>query len=430
MARKIIGQIRLLRDDPARFGANLEQFTQPDRFREKLLDVLTAAPLHVRIERGLAAQPALNVLQPILTPESMTGGPNTIINLAFWVATQGVPVRLVTTRGGAETDPTWFWQHLAKVTGEQARPASLSVVSAADASAPLPIGPRDMFLATHWTTAQQVKQTLDRMEVKRFFYLIQDFEPGFYAWSSNHALALETYGLDHIGIFNERTLFDYLLAQGAGRYADPDFAHTDLVFEPAIDRAVFHPPTAPRANGRRRLLFYARPTNARNMLGLGLSALRAAVAAPEFQASDWEFLAIGSRGSLPEMPIGEGHILRPAPWADYAGYGKQLRESDILLCPMLSPHTSYPVLEMAASGGISVTNSFATKTRAKLEKISANIIAGPPTEEGFTQGLREAAARVSRGVDVNAKLDLPADWRDALSGIAQRMAEHFHRVTS
>jgi len=66
LARKTIGQIRLLRDDPARFGANLEQFTQPARFREKLIDVLTASPLHVRIDGGLAAQPALNVLQLIV----------------------------------------------------------------------------------------------------------------------------------------------------------------------------------------------------------------------------------------------------------------------------------------------------------------------------------------------------------------------------
>ena len=423
---KVRNHLRLLRDDPEKFGANLSQFTNPVRFQERLADVMLAAPLHARVDPALADTPAINVLQPILSPASMTGGPNTIVNIAFWVAKLGVPVRIVTTREAPGTDPAWFWHHLASVTGDPARPPALSVASAADPARPLPIGPRDMFLATHWTTAQQVKTQLPRMDVKRFFYLIQDFEPGFYAWSSNHALALETYGLDHIGVFNERLLYDYLVAQGAGRYADPAFAAQGLVFEPAIDRAAFHPPEAPRAGGGRRLLFYARPTNARNMFGLGLHALRAALADPVFQREEWEFLAIGGRGSLPPIALRPGLMLKPAPWADYAGYGRLLRESDILLSPMLSPHTSYPVLEMAASGGIAVTNTFATKTREKLEAISANIVAVPATAEGFVQGLIEAAVRVNAGVDPTVPLHLPADWRASLSGVAERMAEMFH----
>ena len=64
---------------------------------------------------------------------------------------------------------------------------------------------------------------------------------------------------------------------------------------------------------------------------------------------------------------------------------------------MLSPHTSYPVLEMAASGGLSVTNTFATKTREALEKLSDNIVATEPTVEAMAEGLIVAAKRVSAG---------------------------------
>lgn len=84
---------------------------------------------------------------------------------------------------------------------------------------------------------------------------------------------------------------------------------------------------------------------------------------------------MGSRGSLPPITLAPGKVLTPAPWADYAGYGRQLRDADVLLCPMLSPHTSYPVLEMAASGGLAVTNTHATKTAAALRALSANIVA-------------------------------------------------------
>jgi hypothetical protein len=285
-----------------------------------------------------------------------------------------------------------------------------------------------MFLATHWTTAQQVKQFLPQMDVKRCFYLIQDFEPGFYPWSSNHALALETYGLDHVGVFNERLLYDYFVAQKVGIYADPELAGQALVFEPAVDRTHFHPPTQARVPGKRRLLYYARPGNPRNMLGLGLQALRAAVGETVFRQDSWEFLAIGGTNSLPPMPLGHGAVLRPAPWADYRAYGHLLRASDILLCPMLSPHTSYPVLEMAASGGVVVTNSFGAKTAARLRALSANIIAAPPTEEGLAQALVEAAVRLRHGVDMHAPLHLPANWNEALAETAQRMATVFRQT--
>jgi hypothetical protein len=426
--RKFGKHLRLLKDDPEKFGFNLLQFSNPQRFQDKLLDVQRAAPLHVRIDARLQDSPALNVLQPVISSAVMTGGPNTVVNLALWIARLGVPVRLVTTQTSTQADLQWFWQHLCKLTGAESPPPSLQVACAASASQPLAIGPRDLFMATHWTTAQLLKPLLAQLEVKRFIYLIQDFEPGFYAWSSNYALAMETYGMEHIGVFNERLLFDYFVAQGAGRYADPAFAAQALVFEPAVDRVNFYAPAQLRASGKRRLLFYARASNPRNLLGLGLDALRRAVADPVFAAGEWEFLAIGGSNSLPPLKLGTGMVLQPAPWADYSAYARVLRESDVLLCPMLSPHTSYPVLEMAASGGVVVTNSFGTKTAARLRALSANIIAAPPTEEGVSQALVEAAVRLRHGVDMQAPLNLPANWNEALTETAQRMATVFRQT--
>ena len=430
MLLKLRNHLRLLRDDPVRFAVNLQQFTNPSGFRDRLIDVLKAPPLHVRVDRALP--PAVNVLRPSLSPDAMTGGPNTVLNLAYWLATRQVPVRVIAAPPGPGLGShlDWFWRHLASITGDTARPAELSIAVAHEAAAPLPIGARDMFLATHWTTAQQVKTLLPQMAVGRFFYLIQDFEPGFYPWSSNHALALETYALDHIGIFNERLLFDYFVEQGPGRYADTAFARRSLVFEPAIDRALFHPTAGNERTGPLRLLFYARPTNERNLLGLGLAALQGAAADSAFRGTSWEFLAIGSRGGLPAMPLGAGATLQPAPWADYAGYASLLREADILLCPMLSPHTGYAVLEMAASGGVVVTNSFATKTAARLAEISPNIIAVPPTEAGFVAGLIAAAARPGQGGGRPAPLSMPGDWRAALSPVTDSLAAMFRQMTA
>ncbi len=421
---RLSGQWALMRRDPERFGHNLLQFTDPALFEQRLLDVMNAVPMQVRVLPG--GPPRLNILNPALTREGMTGGPNTIINLALRIARLGVPVRLVTTVETSRLEPAWFRRHAAQLLGD-ANPPDVPIVSAADPAHPLELSPRDVFVATHWTTAQQLKPVLPRLAVRQFFYLLQEFEAGFHAWSSNHALALETYGLDFWPVFNEALLADYMLTQPFGRLSAPETRARATIFEPAIEERLFHPPAEVRTP-RRRLLFYARPSNARNLFGLGMLALRQASAAPEF--AGWEFLSIGGRGGVPPLALGGGHRLNPAPWLDYEGYAQSLREADVLLCPMLSPHTSYPVLEMAASGGLAVTNSFANKTEAALEALSDNILARAPTVEAMAEGLVAAARRVNEGHPRQASIHLPRDWALSLDPAARRMAQIFAELTA
>jgi hypothetical protein len=416
---KIVRHLRLLRDDPERLARNLLQFTNPRRFRERLVDIEAPPPLALRFDAALDARRTLNVLLPVLDSDNATGGPNTVLHLALRIARHGVPVRVVTTRPQAATDPAWFRRHLAQLVGTV--PEAFEAVSAADPAAPLAIGRNDVFMATHWTTAQQAKPWLAQLGQPKFVYLIQDFEPGFHPWSSNYALTLETYDLDFLPVFNEQMLADYFAEARVGRFADAHFARTSLVFEPAVDRGVFFP--APDPPSPRRLLFYARPTNERNLFGLGLQALRAAVAHPAFAGC--AFQAVGGRGSLPDFDLGDGRMLRNGPWLDYAGYAASLRGADILLCLMLSPHTSYPVLEMAASGGLAVTNSFATKSAARLRDISPNIIAARPAADSIAAALIEAAERVGRGYDRFAPLALPGAWDASLATVAAGVAGWF-----
>ncbi|OYV99894.1 MAG: hypothetical protein B7Z58_17365 [Acidiphilium sp. 37-64-53] len=300
----------------------------------------------------------------------------------------------------------------------------MPIVSAADPDQPLAISAQDRFMATHWTTAQQLKRLLPLLADPKFFYMLQEFEPSFYAWSSNYALAMETLSLDFWPIFNERLLCDYFHQKKIGRFATDDLMDPELVFEPAIEKRMFYP--APRAPSRRtkRLLFYARPSNTRNLFGLGLTALREATKDPIF-SDGWEFLAIGGRGGVPELTLSQGHRLRPAPWFDYASYGQVLRDADILLCPMLSPHTSYPVLEMVACGGISVTNTFETKTLEALSQISENIFSGPATIESMAANIvRAGHAVVNVEREVNT-LNMARDWDETLEPVASRIASLF-----
>lgn len=427
LPRKVREHMSVALRDPERFGRNVLQFTDPDLFEKRLIDVLDHVPMHVQVDQGSVAPPHLNVLNSALTKSGMTGGPNTIINLALRVARLGVPTRLVTTVATSTLDPAWFRTHASQLTGDP-DPPDVPIVSAADARRPLTVGPNDIFLATHWTTAQQLKRVLPRMAVRQFFYMLQEFEPAFYAWSSNYALALETYAMDFWPVFNEALLAEYMMRQGLGRFADPSMRDRATIFEPAVEARLFHPPASAVTNRPKRLLFYARPTNTRNMFGLGLMALRAASADAAF--AGWEFLAIGGRGSVPPLALARGHRLKPAAWMDYEGYARSLREADVLLCPMLSPHTSYPVLEMAASGGLSVTNTFGTKTAQALARLSDNIVATEATVETMAAGLVSAAKRANAGTARTASLNMARDWALTLDPAAERVATLFAALSA
>ena len=169
-------------------------------------------------------------------------------------------------------------------------------------------------------------------------------------------------------------------------------------------------------------MFYARPTGGlRNLFELGVAALEKAVADGTLDPERWEFVGMGE--SFPAVPLGRGATLVPAPWLDLAGYAQQMRESDILLSLMLSPHPSYPPLEMAACGGLAVTTAFANKTSEALAELSANIIGVPPTLEGISEGLEAAVARLDdvEGRRAAAAINLPASWRSSLADVVPRL---------
>lgn len=417
LSARIASQIRLLREDPERFGKNLLQYTAPAEFEARLLDVLRQPDLQVVVTPGIPA--SLNVLQPVLRPEAMTGGPNTIVLLAALIAECGVPVRIVTSQPKYSTDLGWFARHVATLLGRPG-PGNLTVHEGADAASPLTIGGNDLWLATHWTTAQALRPQLPKMHRRWFVYLVQDYEPGFYAWSSNYALALETYGMPHRAIINERFLAEYLRLRAPGCYQQSEFVDSHcVVFEPAVDRRIFRPLEQTRTDRPRRLLVYARPTNPRNMLGLAIEALRIAVRQGVF-SEGWEFLSIGSRGSMPKIDLGKGQFMRPANWQDYAGYAASLQNAEVLLCPMLSPHTSYPVLEMAACGGVVVTNTYGPKTSTALAALSPEIIGVEPTIQGFVDGLSEAARREEE--QRKDRLCLPGNWDQVLRPVSEWVA--------
>jgi len=383
-------------------------------------------PLNLATVDALAARPTLNVLLPGLALRAMTGGPNTALNISYRMAARhGVAVRYISTDAPMQDDRDGLWAHLQSVTGVRERLPLVQFACGFDRSVPLPIGRNDVFLGTAWWTVQMVKHALKLTAPRRFLYLIQEFEPGLYPWSSEYALALETYGLDFHALINQPLVAEHLRAERVGRFADPAFLlERCAVFEPAIERKRFHvePPAAGR---RRRLLFYARPVDARrNLFELALYALRVACEQGVFAGEPWELCFIGEQ--LPATELAPGVAVRSLAWLGFDEYARTLRQSDVLLSMMLSPHTSYPPLEIAACGGIAVTCEYSVKTAARLAGISPNIVGVPPTVEGIVDGLRRAVQALGAPGTRRPLVRVPESWDDALAEVVPRAVAMFH----
>ena len=384
-------------------------------------------PMNIEVDRDLGRHPAVSIMLPGLNRRYATGGPNTAYILGCLLAAQGLSVNFISLDAPADTDLAPLKLHLKQISGIDVEQYDVRFLDAHNREMPFKIGYNDVLIATAWWTAHPASAAAGLLRNKEIYYLIQDYESLFYGLSTTHALARESYSLAHRPICNTSLLLDQLFDDEVGLYADREFVKRALSFDPSIDRKHFYVEPR-RADAPRKLLFYTRPTMAeRNLFGLGLAALRAAISAGVFDGSRWEFIAMGE--DIDAIELGRGYELKPSPWLDFESYGKLMRSADILLSLMMSPHPSYPPLEMAACRGVAVTTTYGVKTVARLQELSENIIGVEPTIESLVEALVRARMRIEAQDDCAARpLQLPSSWPDALSRVIPQLVDQFQAL--
>lgn len=232
-------------------------------------------------------------------------------------------------------------------------------------------GVRDVWLATHSKTAHaaQVAANIGLIDRTRVAYLIQDYEPGFSAWSTQSVIATSTYRAGFVPIVNSTPLWRFLNEQEGLRI---DRA---LVFAPSFELERLKATAEARESAPVvKVLFYARPSKHRNLYELGISALRATVLALDADAPQVSFFSAGE----PHDPIdlGGGHTLVSLGRLGWQEYFAFLATTQVLLSLQQSPHPSHPPFDAAISGAFAVTNDF-SDTRAGLHPRIAAVTADP-----------------------------------------------------
>ena len=227
---------------------------------------------------------------------------------------------------------------------------------------------RDVFVATAWWTATLGFEICEAIASKfgseqlPLVYLIQDNETGFYPFSTKYALCQATYSKpDHtIPAFNTELLQKDFSARGliaSGHILEPGI---NGGFKAAIQKGI------PK---EKICLLYARPHAVRNCLDFLEMVIDELVRVDPVNWTDWKFYAIGEDFEASQLKTKQIDVLGRLSLSEYAELSSR---AALGISLMVSPHPSYPPLEMAEAGVKVLTNKFGGKDLSELhENISS-----------------------------------------------------------
>ncbi|MFM6932102.1 MAG: hypothetical protein ACKOUT_07650 [Novosphingobium sp.] len=306
--------------------------------------------------------PRLNLIMPNLSKATAFGGVMTGLDIYFSLAAAlrqnaRVDLRIILSEPGRDTDAAIA----TKVAGQHGiRPEDVTIELLPPGAASLALRGSDIVMAYNWWCALNARPLLD--EQARHFgqarwpllYLIQEYEPNFYPFSTAHMLAREAYdGVGRLwGVFNSSNLHRWF--ETVGHRAERSFVFEPVVNE-ALRRYLAQVSGHPRAQ---RIVVYGRPNIERNCFGALVRGLNAWIA-QDPDHGEWEIVSAGT--PHPPVDLAGGHSIRPLGKLSLDDYAELMLTSSVGISLMASPHPSYPPLEMAHFGLRTVTNGYFAK---------------------------------------------------------------------
>lgn len=212
-------------------------------------------------------------------------------------------------------------------------------------------------------------------------YLIQDYEPGFDAWSTKYALAESTYSSDPslvFAIYNSKELYDYFKRDG--------YHFAREIFAPVLNNKlaeILLDKKADNAKRKKQIIIYGRPSDERNAFEIIRYALK--LWSEQYpSANEWKIISLGEWF---DNIILSNNVIESHGKVSLEEYADYMLNSYIGISLMISPHPSYPPLEMSTFGVKTITNVFENKDLStfnkniiSLRKYTPEIIAGKLSE--------------------------------------------------
>lgn len=368
-------------------------------------------PLRVFSSQALKGDKRISVVTDSINSGSLYGGVGTALILATLLAKEAsARIRIITRTERAQAEN---FQHLLE-TYNLSVDQEVEFVFAPyyDFRYEIDLFEGEQFITTSWWTTES---TMASIRHDSIIYLLQEDERMFYPYGDDHlrcSTVLHSSSLNFV--INSQLLYDHLLAEGFN-----NIANSGIWFEPAFPSAIYYPRSS-EETGKRKLIFYARPNNLRNLFYFGINVIEEAVARGIVDLNLWDIIFVGK--DVPRIVIGESYvptIKENLAWADYA---ELIGSVDLGLSLMYTPHPSYPPLDLVASGAVAITNRFASKQN--LTGYSKNIIVGDLELESMLtalgEGLKLATNQPLRSENyLGATLN--RNWSDALSEVTRNI---------
>lgn len=379
------------------------------------------APLNTAPDGGSGKR--VNLLIPEINYNSFYGGYMAKFNLAGKLIERGYRVRLVVV-DPCVYEPDRWREAVRDYSGLEDIFDKVEVAYQGDRKQALPVASGDRFIATTWWTAYLAHQVVEQIGGPPFVYLIQEYEPFTFPLGSYYAMAEHSYSFPHCALFSSGMLRDYFSIQGIGVFDGRQGEDISTHFENAIVRyeasevdAALAREAAGTRDGKRKLLFYARPEAhaTRNMFEVAFLALAKAIDAGVFDGG-WEFHGIGSSHGNIDLP--RGRTLKMLGKFSLTEYREALLRYDIGLSLMYTPHPSLLPLDMASAGMVVVTNTCMNKTVDELSRLSTNLIGADPHIDGVYEGLKQARQRADdvRSRRSGARVNWAGEWDECFHG--------------
>lgn len=351
----------------------------------------------------------LNLVTDSINTGSLFGGVGTAIILASMLATRrGAKLRVVTR---AEAPDEQGFVQVLECNG-LAAPGNVEFVhlNVTDNRAQLAICEGDRFLTTSWWTTASV---LGSVSARKVDYLLQEDERMFYPYGDDWLRCNELLQRNDIRfVINTELLYRHLLATGL------DHLKARAVwFEPAFSRPAAPNPVANTTVGKRKLFFYARPNNLRNLFYRGLEVLDKAVVGGVIDPEKWEVIFVGK--DVPKVRLGDKLESTVLPTMGWRNYGEFISQVDAGFCLMATPHPSYPPLDLASAGAFVLTNKFGLKQN--LQKYSDRIVCSELDTESLLEGIRTVIGLAENGRKSRGENDsrVSRSWKNALAEVVE-----------